>query len=113
MIYEYTCSNDKCQHMFDVQKTVAEVSRPEPCPQCGTADARRIYNPWYVHGSAGDWDKAEYNPAFGQVVRNRQHRAELAKRRGMEEIGNESVDKVHKHFDQTREDKRKQGWDKI
>jgi hypothetical protein len=43
-------------------------------------------------------------------VRNGQHRKELAKRHGMEEVGNESVEKIHKHYDSERERRSDESW---
>jgi hypothetical protein len=56
---------------------------------------------------------AEYNPAFGRVVRHRQHREELAKRHGMVEVGNETPETLHKVHDQAREEKARKAWENV
>ena len=42
MIYPFYCQ--RCDHYFDVKKTIAEVSRVEDCPLCGQP-AERKYTP--------------------------------------------------------------------
>ena len=109
MRYPYRCPD--CNAEFDVIKSVADIDLVEKCSKCGTEAVRYIAQTHFY--GASDWDKAEYNPAFGQVVRNGNHRKELAKRRGMEEIGNESVDNIHKRYDAQREQKRKDRWESV
>lgn len=88
--YPYECEN--CGNEWDVYKNLSDIEREERCKKCDTVAIRRIA-PTHFYG-ADDWDKAEFNPAFGKVIKNKQHRAEEAKRRGMIEIGNESHDKM-------------------
>lgn len=90
---------------------MADIDQTEKCADCGFVASRFIARTHFY--GASDWDKAEYNPAFGQVVRNSIHRRELAKRKGMEEIGTEPVENIHKHFDAQREKKRKDRWDSV
>lgn len=58
---------------------------------------------------------AEFNPAFGQIVKNKYHRSELAKKHGWVEIGNDykNPDLIHKQFDQIREEKREKAWESV
>lgn len=107
MIYPYFC--DQCEIEFDVTKSMHDSARPENCLSCGKV-ARRIYTADVVF-SGTSVESAEYNPAFGKVIKNKYHRAEEAKKRGMIEIGNEKVESVHKHFDEVRKDKRKKVWE--
>lgn len=111
MQYPYRCPEPNCAKEFDVIKSVADIDLVENCPQCGT-QAERFIATTHFYG-ASDWDKAEYNPAFGKVVRNGKERKELARRHGMEEIGNEPVDKIHDHFDKQRERKRQERWESV
>lgn len=109
MIYAYHC--DVCGRSFDVIKPVAEYQSPEFCPEkaCG-APARREFVPrkTYLYGTAVQ--EAEYNPGLGCVTYSKQHRAEIAKHRGLEEIGNEKPESIHKHFDTRRAEARERGW---
>lgn len=85
--YPYKCSNNDCGVEFDVVKSVAEIDQIEHCDKCG-ATGNRFIGRTHFYG-ASDWDKAEYNPGLGCVVRNASHRREVAKRLGVEEVGND------------------------
>lgn len=106
--YEYLCPDG---HQFDVIKRVADLDREEHCDRCSQVASRQIARTHFY--GASDWDKAEFNPAFGTIVKNGVHRRQLAKQRGMEEIGNESPDKVVEHFDDMRAKKAKANWDSV
>jgi hypothetical protein len=58
-------------------------------------------------------ESPEYNPALGQVVKNSKHRKDLAKEKGLIEIGNEPVEKIHKKFDSDRAEKLKKAWEDV
>lgn len=91
MIYPYRCL--QCNHEFEVIKPVAHLNDQELCPGCGANKVERYISTTHFYG-AGDWDKAEYNPAFGKVIKNSKHRAQEAKARGWLEVGNEDYDKT-------------------
>jgi putative FmdB family regulatory protein len=100
MVYVYDCR--KCDADFDVIKPVTEMENNEFCPACGSPGERRFV-PSRVFFSKTN---AEYNPALGKVTKNAKHRAEVAKRMGLVEIGNDygnKPDTIHKEFDQKRE----------
>ena len=103
MIYDYICN--ECQHKWDVIKSASQIDDIEACPNCQKTNNRRIITGGSGFLYAGDWDKAQYNPAFGCMVKNRRHRAELAKQFGVEEIGNEPINKIHDTIDKEREKK--------
>ncbi len=110
MTYSYGCKD--CRKEFDVIKSVRNIDDIECCPGCGSDKTERYISRTSFYG-AGGWDSAEYNPAFGKVIRNPQHRAAEAKARGWEEIGNEDPDKIHK-ADEAREDKMiEDSWSKV
>lgn len=108
--YAYECQ--KCANAFDVVKAVADLNRTEACSECNSPDTSRVISRTHFYG-ASDWDKAEYNPAFGKVIRNKKHRDAEAKARGMVEVGNENVEKIHEHFDKQLEKQNKDSWDKV
>lgn len=108
MIYAYNCP--KCAHSFDVVKSHTESSTPETCQKCNTL-AIKEFAPRRVYFTGEKTIDAEYNPGLGCVVKSAQHRKEVAKALGVEEIGNECPDKVHKHFDQAREQKNLQAYE--
>lgn len=108
-IYDYRCA---CGSVFDVTKTMSEATRPENCPQCGSI-GQRIFLPFLFHGASVQ--EAEYNPAFGCIVKNKYHRQELAKRHDVVEVGNDfkEPDNIHKHYEKQREDTRNARWESV
>lgn len=103
MIYEYRCL--KCDHEFDVYKRVTDIDNPEKCEKCG-APTDRLFRPKiYLNNTAVE--HAEYNPALGCVVKNKEHRKEVAKRKGCVEVGNDfsSGAKMQKYYNKQREEK--------
>lgn len=109
-VYDYECQ--QCSNTFDVAKALADLNRSEACPECTSHQTSRVISRTHFYG-ASDWDKAEYNPAFGKVIRNKIHRAKEAKERGMIEVGDEPVEKIHKHFDDQLEKDANDRWDKV
>jgi putative FmdB family regulatory protein len=110
LVYEYQCS--KCTHRFDVTKSVKDIDVTETCPQCGEF-AERKFVPSKVYFSGTEVQHAEYNPGLGCIVKSKHHRAELAKRQGVVEIGNDfkSPDAIHKKLDQERNEKKEQRYE--
>ena len=47
------------------------------------------------------------------IIKNSKHRKDEARARGLEEVGNEPVEKIHKHFERVREEKREQAWAEV
>lgn len=109
MTYEYECT--KCAKRFDVIKSVKDIDVNEFCPNC-EAPAERKFS-FRVHIIGAAVQNAEYNPALGCVVKNKAHREEIAKRKGLVEIGNDfkSPDDIHKKFDQDRAEKKNKAWE--
>jgi putative FmdB family regulatory protein len=99
-IYEYQC--EKCDEAYEVLKSIKIYDGKDPCPQCGNVGDRVFSSKVSFIGAKVE--DAEYNPAFGQVVKGKRHREELAKKNGMVEVGNENLGK---HQDQLAQDKRK------
>lgn len=109
MIYEYQCQ--KCDHTFDIVKKVADIDNPEVCEKCNS-DAIRLFRP-RIYLNNTSVQHAEYNPGLGCVVRNRDHAKEIAKQKGMVEIGNDfaSGHKMQKGYDNEREEKFNKSYD--
>jgi putative FmdB family regulatory protein len=110
--YVYECV--KCKAEFDVIKSVRDIENNEFCPDCG-APGERQFVPHKVFFSGTAVQNAEYNPALGMVTRNKEHRAEICKQRGLVEIGNDykSPESLHKELETNRADKRKRSWDEV
>lgn len=102
MIYEYFC--DRCNLSFDVVKSVKDYSKKESCLVC-SGETIKLFSPPQLSGL---YDRAEFNPAFGCIVKNKQHRKELARQHGYIEVGNENVD-----FTKYREEKRRKSWESV
>jgi putative FmdB family regulatory protein len=107
--YEYMC--DDCDLGFEVIKSIKEYATTEACTACGKA-ARRVFT-CQIHFTGTKIEDAEFNPGLGQITKSKRHREDLAKRMGVEEIGNQDPDRTHDHFEKTREENRKKAWDAV
>ena len=111
MIYPYSCPS--CEHKFEVIKSVRHIDDLEHCPKCDTISNRTIARQQCVDSAAAsDWNRKEYNNAFGEAMTPKQAQKE-AKRRGWVEAGTEPAEKIHKHFEKERKDKYKRSWDDL
>ena len=112
MTYQYRCT--KCGFVFDVIKSVRDMEVNEFCPECDNP-AIREFVPQVLHISRAKVEHAEYNPAFGCVVKNRRHKEDLCKEHNMVEVGNDygSSDKMVNSFDKAREEKRAADWEAL
>lgn len=108
-IYDFNCV--KCDAEFEVVQRITEYNGRAKCPTCKNISKERILKGIHFIGAAVE--SPEYNPALGQVVKNSKHRKDLAKEKGLIEIGNEPTEKIHKKFEADREAKRKKRWDDI
>lgn len=98
-------------HEWDVVSTVAERKNPQACPTCGGEGLLcEVYSLNIDKTAAGSWNQASYNPGLGCWTESTKHARQIAKARGLEEIGNEPVENVHKHYDQQRKDTWKRRW---
>lgn len=88
MIYEYRCFG--CKKAFDVIKPVKDYDKEEICTSCG-AVADRVPFPRRTYLSGTAVQEKYFNHALGQVCTDREAK-QMAKERGMIEIGNEKVD---------------------
>jgi hypothetical protein len=89
-----------------VIKSVKDIDVNEFCSSCGNP-AERQFVPSRVYFSGTKVQHAEWNPGLGAVTKSKEHREELAKRKGLVEIGNDfkSGESMQKHFDEIRTDK--------
>lgn len=112
MTYEYYC--EKCDTKFDVVKSVKDIDVNEFCPDCETP-AERKFVPSSLYFSGTRVEHAEYNPGLGAVTKNKKHRAELAKQKGLIEVGNDfkSGEAMQTKFDTERAIKLKKRYEDI
>lgn len=76
---------------------------------------RRLYsaNIHLMHTKVQD---AEFNPGLGTVTKSRQHREEIAKERGLIEVGSESAESLAREEAkqvQYREERVKREWERL
>src|SRR5690242_10991509 len=97
--YEFRCT--PCNAKFETVESITEYDGDGECPKCHKISRDRVFssNIQFLGAKVQD---AEYNPAFGKVVKSKRERDELAKRHGLIEIGNEKVETIHKHAEQTQ-----------
>lgn len=110
MIYPYACHI--CNTETEVTKSVKDIDNVERCEKCNAVMERFIAKSQHFYG-ASDWDSAHYNPAFGKVMKSNTEVRKEAKRLGMEEVGNEPVERIHKKFDSERAEKIRKRTDSI
>lgn len=109
--YPYFCS--PCDHTWDVIKPMSESHSPERCPNCQAeavkgACAFNIDKLALTTGGVGSGE--QFNPGLGCMVQSTRHAEQIAKARGLEPVGSEPIEKIHKHFDKAREEKNKLAW---
>lgn len=106
--YDYGC--DPCEKRWTVVKPMTEYKSPETCPTC-QASAAKLPSLFRVDTeAAGDWNRPHFSPALGQVVKGNREARQLAKSRGMEEVGTEPVENLHKTFEKKREETSDKRW---
>jgi putative FmdB family regulatory protein len=105
--YAWKCT--VCGSEWDVVTTVSARDEPEEC-LCGASGVRGLTVPAIDKTAAGDWNNVSYNPGLGCWTKSYKHGRDIAKARGLEEIGNEAPDKIHAKMDSEREKKRETRW---
>lgn len=109
-IYDFFC--EKCDLEKEIIQSIKEYTGKESCDQCGNP-MDRIYTYCSFYHVGAKVEDAEFNVGLGKITKSAAHRKELAKRMGVEEIGNDSPEKIHKKFDTEREVKRNKKWDEV
>ena len=109
--YTYKCSD--CGP-FETYCSIKDYSPVNPCPKCTkSSDRDMVGDCKKIQFLYTEVQSPEFNPGLGEVVKNRQHRKELCKIKGMVEIGNESPSKIRKEYKKDREKKRQREWEKL
>lgn len=87
------------------------MEREEAC-DCGTIAVRLFRpSPNNIFKSKGLVENPEYNPGLGCVVKNKKDLKEICKAKGLEPIGNEKPETVHKYYDTKRQEKIDKAYD--
>lgn len=110
MIYSYACNS--CQSEIDIIKSYKDLDRDEFCLKC-TSKMCHVFKPSIKQllKMGGMQEASEFNPGLGQVVRGKSHVKEICKEKGLEEIGNETTETIHKHFDDKRAEAADKRWE--
>lgn len=87
--YDYDCQ--KCG-TYEAFRSISQYDGKDACPDCGTIGKRVFVRNGMFMGAAVQ--SAEYNPGLGCVTKNKEHREEICRRRGLVEIGNENPRKT-------------------
>ena len=107
-VYPYHCP--KCDNEFDVAKRIAEVDRSEQC-SCGEVldSSHRLiaFKGELLYTAVED---AEYNPGLGCVVKNRKHREQICRDRGLIEVGNDDPNRHHARLEKERDQRSQRRW---
>ena len=98
------------QHEWDVIKRIAEIDNPEQCPECGLEGRRLLQAPMLDRSAASDWNEQTWHPALGCYTKSNAHARKIAKSRGLEEVGTEKPEAIHKAFEKQREETREKRW---
>lgn len=88
-----------CSSSFEAVYYYNNETNSPQCSKCGSIDTslpeiRDMGTCDIQLMGISDWDSAEYNPGLGCVTRSRKHREQIAKERGLIEVGNEDVHRV-------------------
>ena len=97
-------------HDWSVITTVSERDNPSACPECGKPGIRQLTLPCPVSPTAGDWNRQEFNHGLGCYTKSWKDARQIAKRRGLEEVGNEPTESLHKTAESRRAEIRAQRW---
>jgi putative FmdB family regulatory protein len=106
----YTWGCRPCGRLWDVASTVAERDHPQACAKCQAEGERQLTLPNLDKTSAGSWNQQSYNPGLGCWTQSTKHAEQIAKSRGLEPIGNEPPENLHKMAEKTKAETREQRW---
>ncbi len=98
------------EHLWTVVTTVDDRDTPSSCPECKAPGVRQITLPNLDRSAASAWNNQQFNPALGCYTRNDQHAKKIAKARGLEEVGNEPVENIHKFYEKKNTEIREKRW---
>ena len=102
------------EHEWIVITSVDSRNNPRACPTCGADGTRSEVEPFRIDKlcltTGSGVSTEEYNPGLGCVTKSIKDAERIAKSRGLEPVGNEPPENLHKHFDRQREETREQRW---
>lgn len=111
-VYDYYCTD--CDSGFELIKSIKAHQDVEPCPKCQKLAKQDLSRCRFetIGASVKDAYKC---PALGQVIKSDYQRSELAKQKGLVEVGNDfgSGEKMFDSFEKDRALKRKKAYDEL
>ena len=110
MIYDYKCN--KCNAVFEVIKTMAEVSKEESCPLCSHEHTTRVFSS-NLHFIGAKVKDAYYNHGLGCVIKSDRQKNNLVKENGLIEVGNEKPDTIYKETVEKKQAERDREWKEL
>lgn len=101
MTYTYSCNS--CQRTWSEHRRIVDRDSPISC-ECGSADTfRQKVVPVQICAlAAADWNNPYFNHGLGCEVKSDKHAREIAKARGLTEVGNEDPVKIQKKYEADR-----------
>ena len=105
--YEWECAD---HGRWDVQMRIAERDLVQACPTCGNHGKRTITAPNIDRTAAAGWNQQSYNPGLGCWTKSHKDAERIAKSRGLEPVGNESPETIHKVAEKTQKENRDKRW---
>jgi hypothetical protein len=87
---------------------MASRNDPQSCPSCGSSGERQVTAAYF--NGASDWNTQSWNPGLGCYTKSHKEAEKIAKSRGLEPIGNENPDNIHKHYEKQREETKERRW---
>ena len=107
--YPYQCRY--CLFEFDVVKSVAEIDTKEICFKCGEKDPERKTALSNLEKSS--MQQPYYEPALGCIIKGKEHKKNILKEKGLEEVGSTSPDTMYKDLELQREKAKAKEWDNL
>lgn len=112
--YDWLCP--KCETSFSEIKSMHGYST-DPTSHCSNCDHvcgpdDRDFSKIKIQVSGAQVQDAEFNYGLGCVTKNKYDRSEIAKRKGVVEVGNDfsSGEKMQKEFENKRAEEREKSW---
>ncbi len=100
-----------CENQWDVIARVADRDILQYCPGCESPGSRGLTT--FNFTGAADWNTQTFNPGLGCYTKSHKQAEQIAKSRGLECVGNENPDKIHKHYEKQREETKERRWEDV
>ncbi len=106
----YDYHHEPCGFRWEVAKPMRDSETTEDCPKCGVPGAKLPSLCAIDKTAAGGWNTQTMHPGLGCYTRSTQHARQIAKSRGLEEVGTEPPEKIHKAMAKAKEETTARRW---